>query len=222
VFSGLVEGCAEVRAFERVGAGARLELARPRLGRGAPRWAPVRGESIALSGCCLTVSRTGPAGRTTYDLSAETLAVTWLGRLAVGSELNVERSVRLADRLGGHLVSGHVDAQGTLVRATDSGDGGRRFTLEVPPGFERWLVAKGSITLDGVSLTVVAPRGRRFQVALIPETLRVTTLGTARPGQRLHLEADLVGKWIERLLAARGGRAAAGAGGIRKRRRARS
>jgi len=201
VFSGLVEGRAEVRRFERVRSGARLELGRPRLVRGAPRWSPRMGESIAVSGCCLTVSRIGRGGVTAYDLSRETLEVTWLGRLGAGDEVNLERSVRLADRLGGHLVSGHVDARGTLVDLEDPGDGGRVHTYEVPRGFERWLLAKGSVTIDGVSLTVVAPRGRRFRVALIPETLARTTLGAARAGQAVHLEADLIGKWIERLAA---------------------
>src|SRR5262245_11419787 len=190
MFSGLVEGRAEVLAFTRAGRGARLVLARPSFARGAPRWRPVRGESIALGGCCLTVSALGPGGRTAYDLSRETLRETWLAALAPGAALNVERSVRLADRLGGHLVAGHVDAVGRVVRVADSEDGGRLATFEVPRGFERWLIPKGSVTIDGVSLTVVAPRGRRFQVALIPETLRRTTLGGARAGARVNLEAD--------------------------------
>ncbi len=202
VFSGLVEGCAEVRALARRRAGARLELAAPRLGRGAPRWRPVRGESIAVGGCCLTVSALERGGTTSYALSRETLALTWLGELAAGERVNVERSVRLADRLGGHLVSGHVDALGRVVRIEDSADGGKLVTFEVPAGFARWLLAKGSVTIDGVSLTIVAPRARRFQVALIPETLRKTTLGTLRTGARVHLEADLIGKWLAQLVAA--------------------
>lgn len=187
-------------ALERVRAGARLELSAPRLEHGASRWRAVRGESISVSGCCLTVSRLGRGGRTGYDLSRETLAMTWLARLAAGRFVNVERAVRLADRLGGHLVSGHVDGLGRVARIEDSADGGALFTIEVPAGFERWLLAKGSVTVDGVSLTIVAPRGRRFQVALIPETLRKTTLGLARAGDAVHLEADLCGKWIEQLL----------------------
>lgn len=200
MFSGLVEGLASVVLLRRIGAGARLELARPRLRPGVEPWRAVRGESIAVDGCCLTVSRCGKGGRTAYDLSAETLALTHLGRLAPGAVVNVERSVRLADRLGGHLVSGHVDALGRIVELADSRDGGRLVTFEVPRGFERWLVAKGSVTIDGISLTVVAPRGRRFRVAVIPETLAWTTLGTARAGDPVHLEADLIGKWVERLV----------------------
>jgi len=201
VFSGLVEGRAEVLALTPLRSGARLELAAPRLERGVPSWKPVRGESIAVSGCCLTVSRLGRKGRTGYDLSRETLAMTWLGRLAPGRFVNLERAVRLADRLGGHLVSGHVDGLGRVARIQDSADGGALVTFEVPGGFERWLLAKGSITIDGVSLTIVAPSARRFRVALIPETLRKTTLGLARVGEHVHLEADLLGKWVAQLLA---------------------
>jgi len=200
MFSGLVEGLAPVLRLRRSGAGARLELGRPRLRPGVEAWRPGRGESIAVDGCCLTVARCGAGGRTAYDLSAETLGLTHLARLAPGALVNVERSVRLADRLGGHLVSGHVDALGRIVALADSRDGGRLVTFEVPRGFERWLVAKGSVTLDGISLTVVAPRGRRFRVAVIPETLAWTTLGTARAGDPVHLEADLIGKWVERLV----------------------
>src|SRR5262245_17656377 len=177
VFSGLVEGRAEVLALARRGRGARLELGPPRLERGSPRWRPVRGESIAVSGCCLTVSATPRGGRTSYDLSHETLARTWLGELAPGRAVNVERALRLGDRLGGHLVSGHVDALGRVARVREPRDGGRLATFEVPRGFERWLLAKGSVTIDGVSLTIVAPRAREFDVALVPETLRKTTLG---------------------------------------------
>jgi riboflavin synthase len=226
MFSGLVEGRAEVVALARSRGGAHLELGRPELGEGASRWRPVRGESIAVNGCCLTVARSGRGGRTAYDLSRETLARTALGALAVGSAVNVERALRLGDRLGGHLVSGHVDAVGRVVRLVDAGEGGRLATFEVPRGFERWLLAKGSITLDGVSLTIVAPRGRRFQVALIPETLRRTTLGAVRPGARVNLEADLIGKWIAQCaaesLAARGARGARARRPLRTLRRARS
>lgn len=203
MFSGLIEGQARVLEFTRNRAGARLVLAAPRLPRGLERWRPTAGESIAVSGCCLTVTRIGRDGRTVYDLSRETLTRTWLGALAPGRSVNVERSLRLADRLGGHLVSGHVDAIGSVAAVADSGDGGRLVTVEVPRGFERWLVDKGSVTVDGVSLTVVEPGGRRFDVALVPETLRRTTLGAARAGDRVNLEGDAVGKWIERLIGER-------------------
>jgi riboflavin synthase len=195
-----VEGTAEVLALRRVGSGARLELGAPRLDRRAPRWRPARGESIAVGGCCLTVSGLGRGGRTGYDLSRETLRLTWFGSLDRGRRVNLERAVRAADRLGGHLVSGHVDALGRVRRVEPSGDGGRLVTVEVPRGFERWLLPKGSVTVDGVSLTIVAPRGRRFRVALIPETLARTTLGTAAAGDPVHLEGDGIGKWVAQLL----------------------
>ena len=211
MFTGLVEGTARVLVFERRSAGARLLLEAPVLPPGAPPWDPAGGESIAVSGCCLTVAERPGAGRTAYDLSAETLSRTWFAELAQmearpeagRSRVNVERSLRLGDRLGGHLVSGHVDGRGRIVAVEDARDGGRRVAFEVEPGFERFLVDKGSVTVDGVSLTVVAPRGRRFEVALVPETLRRTTLGQAASEDRVHLEADMLGKWIERLLAER-------------------
>jgi len=128
---------------------------------------------------------------------------TWLGELSPGRRVNLERAARPDTRLGGHLVSGHVDGLGTVVEVVERGDGGWETHFEVPAGFERYLIEKGSITVDGVSLTVVAPRGRRFHAALIPETLRRTTLGESRAGARVHLEADQIGKWIERLLEAR-------------------
>jgi riboflavin synthase len=120
-----------------------------------------------------------------------------------GVRLSLERALKLGDRLDGHLVSGHVDGVGRLVGREQSGDGGALVELEGPEGFERWLVEKGSVTVDGISLTVVRPRGRRFCVALIPLTLARTTLGSAAPGARVNLEADALGKWVERLLAPR-------------------
>lgn len=210
MFTGLVEGTAAVRALQRAGSrasGVRLVLEPPELAPGLPPWAPVAGESIALSGCCLTLVALLEGGAGAFDLSAETLARTWFGELRPGRRLNVERSLRMGDRLGGHLVSGHVEGRGRIVGVQDAGDGGRAIELEVEPGFERWLLEKGSVTVDGISLTVVAPRGRRFGVAAIPETLRRTTLGAAVAGTPVHLEADPIGRWVERLLGERGGRA---------------
>ncbi len=203
MFTGLVEGTAAVRSMQSAGAaasGARLVLEAPELAPGLPPWAPAAGESIALSGCCLTLVALLEGGAGAFDLSAETLARTWFGELRPGRRLNVERALRMGDRLGGHLVSGHVEGRGRIVGVQDAGDGGRTIELEVEPGFERWLLEKGSVTVDGISLTVVAPRGRRFRVAAIPETLRRTTLGEAAAGAPVHLEADPIGRWVERLL----------------------
>jgi riboflavin synthase len=200
VFTGLVEACVPVRAVETRGTGLCLTLERPRTPPGAPPFAPEDGASISVSGCCLTLVPGGPPASLTFDLSAETLARTWFRALAPGRRVNLERALCLGDRLDGHMVSGHVDAVGTLIDLHDTGDGGWRGTFEVPPGFEKWLVDKGSVTVDGISLTVVEPVGRRFDVAVIPHTLAMTHLGSATVGQQVNLEADLVGKWIERLL----------------------
>jgi riboflavin synthase len=198
VFTGIVEACVPVARFERVGSGARLVLSRP-----APGWQVELGDSVAISGCCLTVAKFEPDGQLAFDLSAETLARTWFTDLRTGRRVNLERALRIGDRLGGHLVSGHVDGVGVVLASEDSRDGGRVLGIEVPRELARYLIAKGSVTLDGVSLTVVEPHGTRFSVALIPQTLARTTLSDAAPGARVHVEADSIGKWIERLLAER-------------------
>jgi riboflavin synthase len=160
---------------------------------------PRVGDSVCVSGACLSIAAV--AGEDlAFDLTAETLGRTWFRDLGPGIEVNLERSMRLSDRLDGHLVSGHVDARGRCTQVEDSGDGGRRLSFEVDPGFERYLVDKGSVAVDGVSLTVVEPRGRLFHVAAIPITLEKTTLGRAERGRVVNLEADLIGKWIERLV----------------------
>ncbi len=200
MFTGLVEGTALVEALERRGRGARLVVAAP-----AFEFATEAGDSVSVSGCCLTVmARAGANSPLEFDLSEETLRLTWFGGLEVGRPVNLERAARLSDRLGGHLVSGHVDGVGRVAAVESRGDGGVWMRFQAPEGFERYLVPKGSVTLDGVSLTVVEPAAREFAVALIPATLERTTLGRAAPGDPVHLEADLVGKWIEQLLRARG------------------
>jgi riboflavin synthase len=200
MFTGLVEGRAPVVELTRNRSGGRLWIGAPELERGSVPWKPAPGESLSLSGCCLTVAARGRGGRTAFDLSRETLARTWLGALEPGKLVNVERALRVADRLGGHLVAGHVDAVGHVREIRDSRDRGRLFTFEVPRGFERWLIEKGSVSVDGISLTVLAPRARRFGVAVIPETLRRTTLGLARVGDPVHLEGDLIGKWVAKVV----------------------
>jgi len=205
MFTGLVEARVQVRRVLPQGAGLRLQLARPGL-----EFDAARGDSIAVSGCCLTVASFAQVGDSpadsdfVFDLSAETLARTWFSERSEGRWVNLERSLRLGDRLGGHLVSGHVDGLAEVLSVTPTGDGGVRMVVEVEQGLERYMVHKGSIALDGVSLTVVEPEGRRCALALIPETLERTSLGRASRGDRLHVEADQIGKWIERLLAERG------------------
>ncbi|MEM7310661.1 MAG: riboflavin synthase [Planctomycetota bacterium] len=199
MFTGIIEAAVPVLAFEPAGEGARLVLARPAEGPEGPFEAAL-GDSIAVSGCCLTVAELPADGSLVFDLSAETLQRTWFQALAPGRRVNLERSVRLSDRLGGHMVSGHVDGGGTITAIHDAGDGGRVFTFEVDPGLERYLIEKGSVGLDGISLTVVEPRDRSFDVALIPLTLEITSLGQAEVGQRINVEADAIGKWVEKLL----------------------
>jgi riboflavin synthase len=202
VFTGIVEAVVPLAHFERRGGGARLVVRSPF------DELPKLGDSVAVLGCCLTVAEQRPAAGggvdLVFDLSAETLAVTRLGGLAVGAPVNLERALRIGDRLGGHLVSGHVDAVGRVASIAGDRSAGWTFRFEVPAGFERFLVAKGSVTIDGISLTVVNPTGRTFEVAVIPVTFDGTTLGRAKVGDPVHLEADQVGKWIDRLLTARG------------------
>ncbi len=206
MFTGLIEAVVPVLSVERHASGARLALAEP---SDLDGWDPRAGESLCVSGCCLTLAgidrpdrpnRSNRLGALRFDLSAETLERTWFTEAAPGRRVNLERALRLSDRLGGHLVSGHVDGIGRIAAVEDSRDGGSRFAFEGPAGFERYLIEKGSVCVDGISLTVVAPRGARFEVAVVPETLARTNLGGARVGQRVHLEADLIGKWIERFV----------------------
>ncbi len=153
------------------------------------------GDSIAHNGACLTVVSLDAAAYE-VDVVDETLARTNLGELAVGDPVNLERPVRLQDRLGGHLVLGHVDDVGTVVSAAPD------LVVALAPGLTRYVVEKGSITVDGCSLTVAAVEADRFRVAVIPHTAAVTTLGRARPGDRLNLEVDIMAKHAEKLLAA--------------------
>lgn len=211
MFTGIVEARVALLERQARGTGARLLLERPETPLGGP-WDAAEGDSICVSGCCLTL--VGGMGESreplAFDLTAETLDLTWFGAAEPGRLLNVERSLRIGDRLGGHLVSGHVDGRGRVAGIEDSGDGGRVIEFEVLGGFERYLVEKGSVTIDGISMTVVRPTANRFSVAAIPATLELTSLGEARPGDPVHLEADQVGKWIERLLVERGSLEAAG------------
>ena len=221
MFTGLVEAAVPVRSLTMQGSGARLVLPAPGAGdlaleaaegswggaSSAEGWSAAIGDSIAVAGVCLTVValEAPPAGGgdgpdMAFDLSAETLARTWFGQsMEPAHVVNLERALRVGDRLGGHMVSGHVDTIGSVVGRRDVGDGGAVFTFEVPEGFERYLVDKGSITIDGISLTVVGPEGRRFDVAVIPHTLARTHLAHLSESDPIHLEADLVAKWVERL-----------------------
>ena len=157
------------------------------------------GVSIAVNGCCLTVVELGEGGFAA-DAVTETLSRTGLGALEPGDPVNLERPVRLQDRLGGHLVQGHVDAVGTMRLRTPQADGSQRVDFAAPEAIMRYVVEKGSITVDGISLTVAALSADGFAVAVIPHTLAVTTLGTKQPGDTVNLEVDIVAKYVERLL----------------------
>lgn len=152
------------------------------------------GDSVAVNGCCLTVAAFGQ-GWWEADLSAETLQRTTLGDLAEGDPVNLERPVRLQDRLGGHLVQGHVDAVGEVIAPAPD------LAVRMPRDLLRYVVEKGSITVDGVSLTVVDVASDGFTTAIIPHTAEVTTLGRRQPGDRVNLEVDVTAKYVERLIA---------------------
>jgi riboflavin synthase len=160
------------------------------------------GSSIAVNGCCLTVVERD-AERLAFDLSEETLRRTALGRLAPGDPVNLERPLTLMSRLGGHLVQGHVDGVGTIAALEPDAAGGAWMRIEVPAELRRYLAEKGSIAVDGVSLTVAALGEGGFSVALIPHTLAVTTLGAARVGDPVNLEVDVIAKYVEALMDGR-------------------
>lgn len=157
------------------------------------------GASIAVNGCCLTVVDVGNRGWAA-DAQPETLARTTLGTLAPGDPVNLERPVRVADRLGGHIVQGHVDGVGHVQARVSEPDGSERMTIAPPSDLLRYVVEKGSVTVDGVSLTVTEVGTESFAVALIPHTLAVTTLGFRESGSGVNLEVDVLAKYVERLL----------------------
>jgi riboflavin synthase len=200
MFTGIVEELGEVVNVEHLAETARLTV------RGALVTADIaHGDSIAVNGVCLTVTDTAES-TFAADVMAETLNRSALGALESGSPVNLERSLRVGDRLGGHMVQGHVDGVGTVISRV-AGDRWDVVRIGVPPGLSRYLVEKGSVAVDGVSLTVSAlgsgPGEQAwFEVSLIPTTLAVTTLGQIAPGGRVNLEADVIGKYVERMLRA--------------------
>jgi riboflavin synthase len=156
------------------------------------------GDSIAINGCCLTVVKQAKS-LLTFEAGDETLSRTNLGRLATGSRVNLERSLQVGDRLGGHLVAGHVDAQGTLLKRRDERDWSS-MVFRVPQRLMRQMASKGSVAVDGVSLTLVIVESDHFSVALIPHTLKHTTLGELAIGDAVNIETDLLAKYVERQL----------------------
>jgi riboflavin synthase len=194
MFTGIVEELGHVRAVTPNEGGARLEIEAKEVLTDV-----ALGASIAVNGCCLTVVDFGE-GWWAADAVIETLERTNLGALQAGDPVNLERPVRLADRLGGHLVQGHVDAVGTVRDRAPQTDGSVMMRFEAPTEVTRYVVHKGSITVDGISLTVAVVHDSGFSIAVIPHTLAVTTLGGREPGETVNLEVDLIAKYIERLL----------------------
>jgi riboflavin synthase len=161
---------------------------------------PNEGESIAINGVCLTAYQI-TLRFFSADVSPETLSRTTLGALSVGDTVNMERALRLTDRLGGHIVSGHVDCVAQVLEKRPAGEF-TLFTFALPERFGRYIIEKGSVTIDGISLTVNSWSGNRFSVSIIPHTLQATTLGRLRKGGKVNVELDIIGKYVEKLLSA--------------------
>lgn len=196
MFTGIVQDMGRIVALEPRAGDVRLRVAVERLPLDAVR----SGDSIAVSGVCLTVVE-HDAGHFAADVSNETLSLTTLGDLAPGSSVNLEPALRAGDPLGGHLVSGHVDGVGRVVSLAQDARSWR-IRFETPPDIARYVARKGSIAIDGVSLTVNEVEGREFGINIIPHTWQVTTIGGYAPGRRVNLEIDPIARYVERLLAA--------------------
>ncbi|WP_374773067.1 riboflavin synthase [Streptomyces sp. NBC_01310] len=195
MFTGIVEELGEVTAVEELQEASRFRLRGPVVTEGAKH-----GDSIAVNGVCLTVVETAE-GEFTADVMQETLNRSSLGALTEGSRVNLERPMALGGRLGGHLVQGHVDGTGEILSRTPS-EHWEIVKVALPENLSRYVVEKGSITVDGVSLTVVEAAADWFTISLIPTTLALTTLGIKQPGDPVNLEVDVLAKYVERLLAA--------------------
>jgi riboflavin synthase len=192
MFTGIIEEMGTVKALRREAGAARLSLSAATVLDGT-----ALGDSICVNGVCLTVVEMGRSGFSA-DVAVETLRVTNLGELKAGARVNLERALQLSARIGGHLVSGHVDAVGRLREKRDEGNGWRIF-FDAPETVLRYVIKKGSIAIDGISLTVADLDRTGFSIAMIPHTARLTTLGFKTAGDSVNLEADIIGKYVERL-----------------------
>ncbi|MGI9536803.1 MAG: riboflavin synthase [Desulfocapsaceae bacterium] len=194
MFTGIIQGRGKVLSFRSTGGGLTFEFE-----AGFEIDNPEEGESIAVSGACLTAYKIS-ANRFMADVSPESLSRTTLGDLGVGNTVNLERALMLSDRLGGHIVSGHVDCVASLEALKREGD----FTVldfTVPPENDRYIIEKGSITVDGISLTVNRCSRGHFSVSIIPHTMQLTTLADLKTGDKANIEVDIIGKYVEKLLA---------------------
>ena len=197
MFTGLVEECCRVAALDPIGGGVRLRVSANTVIDDIEM-----GASIAVNGVCLTVVEFDDDGFA-VDAVPETMERTSLGALAEGSPVNLERSVRASDRLGGHIVQGHVDATTTILKIESYDDGSWRYHFVLDDELARYIVEKGSITIDGISLTVASLEAGSFSIAVIPHTAEVTTLGSKQVGAIVNVEVDVLAKYVERQLALR-------------------
>ncbi|MBI5409220.1 MAG: riboflavin synthase [Nitrospirae bacterium] len=202
MFTGLVETTGTIISVEKTGNGVRLSL------KPAADFEVQPGDSVSVNGVCLTVTKIPPlppfakggGGDLCFDVSPETLRSTNIGELKAGNKVNLERALMLSSRLGGHLVTGHVDGVGT-IRAKKTAGEYTFFSFKAPEEVLKYVVKKGSVAIDGISLTVVDVDNRSFSVAIIPHTLKATNIGDKVVGDRVNLEADLIGKYVEKFLA---------------------
>ena len=197
MFSGIIEEMGAIQAIDKGLAGAKFSILASQILEDLKL-----GDSISVAGACLTASQVGDLGFS-VDVSTETLNCTTLGSITVGTPVNLERAMKLNARMGGHLVTGHVDGIG-LLRARQQDGNSIQLTIEAPEEIIRYCVAKGSITVDGISLTINAVSDRSIAVAIIPHTAKVTTMGLKQIGDPVNLESDLIGKYVERLLQSSG------------------
>jgi len=196
VFTGIIEELGRIASLEKLKQGMRLNIACSTVLSDTND-----GDSIAVNGVCLTAVNVAD-GSFSADLSPETLDRSTLGRLDVGSPVNLERPVTPQTRLGGHIVQGHVDARGTFLKAVDEGD---FWTVRIgfPPEISRYMVEKGSVAVEGISLTIAHLNDNNFDIAIIPKTWTVTNLSTLKPGDPVNLEVDVIAKYVERMMAGR-------------------
>ncbi|MGJ8671188.1 MAG: riboflavin synthase, partial [Oceanococcus sp.] len=199
MFTGIIAGLGRIQTLQQTGGDVRFEIETGSL----PLSDPQLGESIAVNGVCLT-AQSWQNGRFCADVSAETLRLTTLGDMQIGQAVNLERALAAHERLGGHLVSGHVDGVATVTACRDEARS-RQFEIEVPAELARYIARKGSVTLDGVSLTVNAVEGSRFSINIVPHTQEMTTISDWVVGHTINVEVDVVARYLERLLQARDG-----------------
>ncbi len=196
MFTGLVEDCGSIKNIVRTATSAVVTL-----NTALPTDSLTKGDSIAVNGVCLTVVATG-SDSFSADISPETFSCTTLETLQSGSRVNLERALRVGDRLGGHIVTGHVDSIGS-IRQISPAQNAILIDIEVPSETGRYLIEKGSVAVDGISLTINSVAGNVFQLSIIPHTLSVTTLKDLRPGSQVNIETDIIGKYVERLMSSK-------------------